>query len=67
LFYNSIIDLEYDLIDSIKNPKRLSKKMHLEAKDNGVVILGNAICTKYRTFGWSMSPVVNRLDIDKLD
>ncbi len=41
--------------------------MHLEAKDNGVVILGNAICTKYRTFGWSMSPVVNRLDIDKLD
>jgi hypothetical protein len=41
--------------------------MHLEAKDNGVVILGNAKCDKYRSFEWNITPVVNRLGKEKLE
>jgi hypothetical protein len=61
VFYNSLVDITYELADRIRNPDDKEKTMHLEARGKDVVILGNAKAEKYRSFKITMAPVLNRL------
>jgi hypothetical protein len=42
VFYNSIVDILYELDDKFRNPDNEETPLHLEAKFRDVVILGNA-------------------------
>lgn len=66
VFCNAIVDIKYNLVDQENNPNKETRTMHLEARYNDVVVLGNAQIKKYRAFKMVIEPAVNRLEKEEI-
>ncbi len=50
----------------MNNPNKEVRTIHLEARYNDVVVLGNAQIERYRTFKMVIEPAVNRLEKEEI-